>query len=99
MLMFTVLFGPAVQLVTPGSLLTQPLAPVGTNTRGVVANEVEQAASAQFNLTTVVPVRLAATGAPAGTVEDVFVILTVIVFVAPAVRVKAEVLIGSEPLA
>lgn len=80
--MFTVLFAPAVQLATPGSLLTHPLAPVGTNTRGGVANEVEQAASAQFNLTTVVPVRFAVTGlGEASTVEDVFVILTVIVFV------------------
>jgi len=80
--MFTVLFAPAVQLVTPGSLLTYPLAPLGTNTRGDVANEVEQAALAQFNFTTVVPVRVEATGTgEASTVEDVFVILTVMVFV------------------
>jgi hypothetical protein len=81
MLMFTVLPAPAVQLVTPGSLLTHPLAPCGTNISGVVANDELQVLLAQFNLTTVVPERVAATWLEPSLVEDVFVILTVIVFV------------------
>jgi hypothetical protein len=81
MVMSTVLFAPAVQLTTPGSLLTHPLAPDETNARGDVANEVKQAASAQFNLTVVIPVRFAATGTLPGTVAEVLLMLTVIVFI------------------
>jgi hypothetical protein len=80
--MTTVLFAPAAQLTTPASAATHPVGvAAATNVSGAAPNAAAQAGSAQFNLTTTLPWRVAGTGVAVVVVEDVFEIVTLIVFV------------------
>ena len=93
-----------VQLATPGSLLTQPFTPCGTNT-SVPGSRLEQVVSVHARVNVMVPFNVAATGdGMPPTVLLVLVIVMAMFFSCPTAKPGGQLVpalgnIGIEPLA